>query len=359
MDWGKPFGQSARQDAALRRSSRMTAWPHSPWSAPILAAALSAAALWLLARGRGVLPQDRPTGRSLHDRPVARVGGLAIWAGFLPVALLYPGSIAGDPVLLVAWAAVTAISVADDWIGVRPLIRLAVHALAALAVAAVLLGRDAAEGPSLPLAFAAAGIAVAVVWSANLFNFMDGNDGLAAVMAICGFGAFGVASLRAGLRADACFALVAATSAFLVVNVPPARTFMGDGGSVGLGFLAAVFGLSGIRAGAWPGWFPLLVFLPFCADATVTVLRRFARGESLFEAHQTHYYQRLHRMGAGHCGTLRFYAVLILGTSTSALLALAAAPGAGWWVLAAWIAAIGVLFAGIDYYWRRRSQEQQ
>jgi UDP-N-acetylmuramyl pentapeptide phosphotransferase/UDP-N-acetylglucosamine-1-phosphate transferase len=178
-------------------------------------------------------------------------------------------------------------------------------------------------------------------------------------MAVCGFGAYGVALTRAGLRADACFALVAATSAFLAVNLPPARVFMGDGGSVGLGFLAAVFGVAGIGAGIWPLWFPLLVFLPFVADATLTVLRRLVRGEHLFEAHRTHYYQRLHRMGCGHRGTLLFYGVLIAGTSTSALFALAVAPGAGGRVLAAWAGAIGALFAGIDYRWRRRAPEEQ
>ena len=295
----------------------------------------------------------------MHDRPVSRVGGLAIWAGFLPVALLYPAPVAGGPVWLVAWAAVTAISVADDWTGVRPAVRLAVHVLAALVVATALLRHDAAEAFSLTLLLAVAGMALAIVWSANLFNFMDGNDGLAAVMSICGFGAFGLAAMRAGIRADASFALAAATSVFLLANLPPARVFMGDGGSVGLGFLAAIFGLSGIRAETWPGWFPLLVFLPFVADATVTALRRIVRGDHLFEAHWTHYYQRLHRMGPGHRGTLLFYGVLIIGTSTSALFALAAAPGAGWWVLAAWIVAVGALFAGIDYHWRRRSPEQQ
>ncbi len=337
----------------------MTDLPYSLWLAPVLAGALSAVVLWLLARSRRLLPQDHPTGRSLHDRPVARVGGLAIWAGVLPVALLYPAPIVGGSVWLVAWAAVIGVSIADDWTGVRPSIRLTVHALAALGVAAALQLRDAAGGFSFPVVLAIAGIALAIVWSANLFNFMDGNDGLAAVMAICGFGAFGVAALRAGVSAEIFFALVASTSVFLLVNLPPARTFMGDGGSIGLGFLAATFGSSGIRAETWPGWFPLLVFLPFLIDATVTVLRRIARGHHLFEAHRTHYYQRLHRMGRGHRGTLLFYGVLIVGTSASALFTLATAPGLGWWVLAAWVGAIGALFSGIDYHWRKSSQEQQ
>ena len=174
-------------------------------------------------------------------------------------------------------------------------------------------------------------------------------------MAICGFGAYGLAALWGGAPADAYLALAAATVPFLVVNAPPARTFMGDGGSVALGFLAAVFGIAGVRVGTWPAWFPLLVFLPFIADATVTVVRRIATGEHVFEAHNKHYYQRLHRMGTGHRGTLLFFGVLIVGTSASALFTLATGPVAGWRVFGAWVLVFGVLFAGIDYYWRRRS----
>jgi UDP-N-acetylmuramyl pentapeptide phosphotransferase/UDP-N-acetylglucosamine-1-phosphate transferase len=326
--------------------------PLSPWLAVPLAVALAAVALGLLELGRGHMPQDHPTGRSLHARPVSRVGGLAIWTGFLPAALL--GEVAGASgwAWIPAWLAVTAISTADDWRTVRPALRLGVHALAALAVAAALLPHDAAA--ATPTRLVALGAAtLAIMWSANLYNFMDGNDGLAAAMAIGGFGAYGTAAALAGAPAATELALAAAALPFLVVNLPPARTFLGDGGSVPLGFLAAVFGLAGMRAETWPGWFPLLVFLPFVADATVTLIRRLIHHENVFEAHKTHYYQRLHRMGAGHAGTLLFYVVLIAGTSASALFTLMTDAAAGWWVLGAWAAAIGVLFAGIDYHWRK------
>jgi len=335
----------------------MTILQHSPWSAPILAAAFSAAALALLLRSRSSLPQDYPTERSLHQRPVSRVGGIAIWTGFLPVALLSPAPTGDGRVWLVSWAIVTGVSFADDWWGVRPAVRLAFHALAALTFAVSLQWPGDAGGVSFLSIVAMVGAALAIVWSANLFNFMDGNDGLAALMSICGFGAYGVAAARSGMNADALFALVAATLVFFVVNRPPAKTFMGDGGSVGLGFLAAAFGYGGIRTEMWPAWFPLLVFLPFAADATVTVLRRVARGDHLFEAHRTHYYQRLHQLGSGHRGTLLFYGILIIGTTASASYTLAVVPGAGWQVLAAWIAGIGVLFAGIDYLWRKSEQQ--
>jgi UDP-N-acetylmuramyl pentapeptide phosphotransferase/UDP-N-acetylglucosamine-1-phosphate transferase len=337
----------------------MTIFEASPWVSPVVAATLSAAALVLVIHGRSRLPQDFPTGRSLHDRPMARVGGIAIWVGFLPVAWLAPSPPGVDRWWLAAWALVTVVSFADDWFGVRPAIRLAAHALAALAVAATLPWPGSAP-PSPPWQLVAlAATAFVIVWSANLFNFMDGSDGLAALMSVCGFSAYGVGALVGGAHADVFFALAAASLVFFAVNRPPAKTFMGDGGSVGLGFAAGALGCAGVRAEAWPAWFPLLVFLPFVADATATVARRVAHGDHLFEAHRTHYYQRLHRMGSGHRGTLAVYGFLIVGTSASALVMLAVAPGMGWWALAAWMTTLGVLFTGIDYRWRRRGPEQQ
>jgi UDP-N-acetylmuramyl pentapeptide phosphotransferase/UDP-N-acetylglucosamine-1-phosphate transferase len=336
----------------------MSLLAQSPWVAPMLSAVVATVVLGLLSLNSMRLPLDYPSGRSLHARPVSRVGGIAIWAGFLPVALLSAGPFGNKVAWLGPWALVTAVSFADDWFGVRAVVRLVVQTIAALAFAFAL-PASAAEGSSTSHVLASIAIAFAIVWSANLFNFMDGNDGLAAVMSICGFGAFGIAALRAAVDADVFFALAAAALVFLWVNLPPARAFMGDGGSVGLGFLAAAFGFYGIRAEMWPSWFPLLVFLPFAADATVTVVRRISRGDHLFEAHRTHYYQRLHQMGPGHRGTLVFYAVLITGTSASALYTLAVAPGFGWSVTATWIVAIGGLFAAIDYHWRRRRTEQE
>src|SRR5204863_8526055 len=107
-------------------------------------------------------------------------------------------------------------------------------------------------------------------------------------------------------------ALAAAALAFLAVNRPRATMFLGDVGSVPLGFLAAAFGISGIVTGLWPSWFPVLAFLPFIADATVTLGRRAARGKNPAEAHRDHYYQRLNRMGAGHAGTLAAYALAMV-----------------------------------------------
>ena len=106
--------------------------------------------------------------------------------------------------------------------------------------------------------------------------------------------------------------------------------------------------------GVWPAWFPVLVFLPFVADATLTLARRALRGERLAAAHHDHYYQRLHRLGAGHGGTLLAYGAAMAATSASALVCLALAPAWGPGTLALASGVCFSLFGAIDYHWRRR-----
>jgi UDP-N-acetylmuramyl pentapeptide phosphotransferase/UDP-N-acetylglucosamine-1-phosphate transferase len=94
--------------------------------------------------------------------------------------------------------------------------------------------------------------------------------------------------------------VAAAAGAFLLYNFHPARIFLGDVGSIPLGFLAGALGLLGWRNDVWPLWFPLLVFGPFVGDATLTLVKRTVRGERVWRAHREHYYQRMVRMGIGH-----------------------------------------------------------
>jgi len=144
---------------------RMSAFAHAPWVAPMLSAVVTAIVLGLLSWHSTRLPLDYPSGRSLHDRPVARVGGIAIWAGFLPVALLSAGSFADNIPWLGPWAIVTAVSFADDWFGVRAVVRLVVQTIAALAFA-LALPANAAEGMSTAHVLASIAIALAVAFQA-------------------------------------------------------------------------------------------------------------------------------------------------------------------------------------------------
>jgi UDP-N-acetylmuramyl pentapeptide phosphotransferase/UDP-N-acetylglucosamine-1-phosphate transferase len=324
------------------------------WALVALAAAVAAGALWLLVRRADRLPLAQPGPRSLHATPVPRVGGLAIWAGFLPVALVAPPRVPGHwSIWVAATAFAAAISLRDDFRGVHPIARVASHLAAAIAVALQIVAPETALDSALAWV-AVVAAALAITWAANLYNFMDGSDGLAALTAVCGLAAYGFAASLAGAPAAAYLALAAATLPFLALNLPPAKMFMGDVGAVPLGFVAAACGLGGWRAGTWPAWFPLLVFLPFIADASVTLVLRLWRRERVWEAHKMHYYQRLHQLGAGHRGTLVVFGALIAGTSTSALATLAFAADTGWVVTAAWCVALAALFCAIEYYWQRR-----
>ena len=231
---------------------------------------------------------DHPNERSLHARPKPRIGGIAIVLGALPVAAWLGGAR-----LEIAWAlalGLALVSFADDLRSLPISIRIAAHVgAAAIAVAALV--------PQFPHAHVliAAALALALAWMTNLYNFMDGSDGLAGGMAAIGFGAYAIAASQAGAVdvALASIAVASAAVAFLVFNFPPARVFMGDAGSIPLGFLAGVIGMHGAVAQIWPAWFPFLVFSPFIVDASVTLAKRALAGEAFWRAHRQHYYQRL------------------------------------------------------------------
>jgi len=281
--------------------------------APLAAffAAVLVARLLLTPAGRR-LALDTPNDRSLHAQPVPRTGGIAILAGVaVACALAQPGA----AVTLGAALALGAVSFVDDLRHLPTLARLAAHLAAAAAVLVYELGY--AE----PVLFAT--FLLAIVWYTNLYNFMDGSDGLAGGMAVIGFGAYAIAAhlSGAGPFAVLCASVAAAAAGFLVFNFPPARLFMGDAGSVPLGFLAGALGVVGWSRGFWPIWFPLLVFAPFVCDATLTLLRRALRRERVWQAHRDHYYQRLVRMGFGHRGTALVEYAVMAGCAAIALLA--------------------------------------
>jgi len=284
---------------------------------------------------------DVPNERSLHARPRPRVGGLGIMAGALPFLFL-----SRDESLVVCAACalfLCVVSLIDD---MRPLpieVRLPAHALAAMVV--VLVVRIDAPHALLCAALAA----IAIVWSTNLFNFMDGSDGLAGGMAVIGFAALAFASGPSlGPLAWCAAVLSSASLGFLLLNFPPARVFMGDAGSIPAGFLAAALGWIGIAHDAWPVWFPVLVFSPFIADASLTLARRALRREAVWRAHRSHYYQRLVLHGWSKARlALSAYAVMI-ACSVSALAALRLGAAGACAIIAAWSAIWVALFVAID-----------
>lgn len=310
---------------------------------PVAAGLACAAALLTLLRHPQWLPLDRPNERSLHSTPRPRIGGLGIVFGLL-VAFSLMRIDALLPMLVLVLAAV---SFLDDRRHVPIGFRFAAHG--ACAVAFVLLAL-----PDIPLSWRA-GAVVAVLWSTNLYNFMDGSDGLAGGMALFGFAAYALGGWIAGdvILAVISASISAAAGAFLAFNFPPARVFMGDAGSIPLGFLAAALGLLGWREQHWPVWFPLLVFSPFVVDASVTLLRRALRGEPFWRAHKAHYYQRLIQLGWGHRDTALAEYALMAGCGTIALWSLGQPSSVQLAVLGGAVLLYAVLAATVDLAWLR------
>ena len=318
------------------------------WIAVLAPAIVAFCAIALLRRaGAGRWLVDQPNERSLHAAPTPRLGGIGVAAGVASVAGLFwtpPVDIAiGLAGLLFA------ISLADDARSLPMALRLAAH----LAAAAIVAWASLQNAAQIPLAFVAA--VVATAWMTNLFNFMDGADGLAGGMAVIGFASLAIAASQAGAveLGLAAAAIGSAAAGFLAHNFPPARVFLGDAGSIPLGFLAAALGLQGIVAGAWPWWFPLLVFSPFVVDATVTLAVRALRGKTFWRAHREHYYQRLVLLGWKRRRLLFAAYALMAAACASALLALRAAQEVQLGILLCWAAVYPPLLIAIDHHARR------
>jgi UDP-N-acetylmuramyl pentapeptide phosphotransferase/UDP-N-acetylglucosamine-1-phosphate transferase len=290
--------------------------PAIPGGVAILSFVVAFVALRVILRRFARHALDHPNERSLHERPVPRTGGIAVILG-TAVAAAFGAAQLWLPLLLALLLAV--VSFLDDVRGISTLARLAVHlAASGIFVWYVLSPMNAVEMAVLVLALA---------WITNLYNFMDGSDGLAGGMAVIGFATYGFAAQTAQPSlAMLSFAIAAAAGAFLVHNVHPARIFLGDVGSIPLGFLAGALGVQGWRDDVWPLWFPLLVFAPFIGDATLTLLKRLLKARKVWQAHRDHYYQRMVRMGLGHRATAVIGYVLMGICATLALLGRGKAP---------------------------------
>ncbi len=199
---------------------------------------------------------------------------------------------------------------------------------------------------------------LAIVWSINLYNFMDGSDGLAGGMALFGFSIYGVAALMGGDSALAmiCFSVGAATLAFLYFNFAPAKIFMGDAGSIPLGFLVSAIGILGWNRTLWPFWFPVMVFSPFVVDATVTLIKRFARGQKIWQAHREHYYQKLVQIGVGHRNTALLEYLIMFAVGLSALCAMRAQEITHL-IIATWTVMYFLALGYLDYRWGQRKHD--
>ena len=278
---------------------------------------------------------DLPNQRSLHQVPVPRLGGVAIvvsvWivlgigSCFIPVTVL-------DRADTLAWlAGASAIAVLGFVDDVRPLpalVRLVIQLTVATFVLAVVLRTNelgVAAGLRVHLA---RGVALApavlfVVGTTNIYNFMDGMDGLAATQTMSAGLALAATTAAVGQVDLALIALViaAAGAGFFVHNAPPAKLFLGDAGSTFLGF---TFSSLALVAATRPSPVPIgvvpVAIAPFLLDGSFTIMRRLRRGEPVWQAHRTHLYQRAVATGLRHRDVLVVYAAWCAVSAAGALL---------------------------------------
>jgi Fuc2NAc and GlcNAc transferase len=261
-----------------------------------------------------------PNERSSHAVPTPSGGGIGIVAGGtlggLFAAWFFPWP---TLVVVVAGLAMAAIGFIDDRRHISAPLRLAAQIILAAAMVATLEFEPlaAAIGLSFPLVLAAILVLAAVYWI-NIFNFMDGIDGIAGAQAAFMLAAAIILMLVSGAGAGVVLvwwlaALAAAVLGFLLLNWPPARIFMGDAGSTYLGFMLAYAAYASIAAGWLSLWQWLILGALFVADATITLVRRLLRREALFKAHRLHAYQHLSRRWGNHRPvTLLFAAVNVV-----------------------------------------------
>jgi UDP-N-acetylmuramyl pentapeptide phosphotransferase/UDP-N-acetylglucosamine-1-phosphate transferase len=316
----------------------------------LASAALSAALLVLL---RPVLIRyalARPNARSSHSVPTPQGGGIAVLTAAVlvaTVALAAAGQLDGQRTVWtgVAGAAIllAGVGAVDD---IRPLpeiVRFLSQALAVVIVVALTAGNARVLPGAVPLWLELSLAVIAGLWFVNLVNFMDGIDWITVAEMVpiaAALALFGVAGLAPAELTLPAAALLGALLGFAPFNKPVARLFLGDVGSLPIGLLVGwmlyVLAAEGGLAAA------LILPLYYLADATITLLRRLGRGERIWEAHRTHFYQQ----ATGNGFSAMDVAVHVFGSNL--VLATLAAATLLWPILTvqigALVAAAGLVF---------------
>ena len=291
---------------------------------------------------------DRPNERSLHVVPTPRLGGVAIVVWALAAGALL--ALRGDSdlrLLVVAGLVVAGLGLIDD---VRPL-PASIRFVVQIAVSAAFVWLDGdvralhlvvMDGVAfdLPAWLAASALVIWFVATLNIYNFMDGMDGLAGLQAVTASLGQGLLLASAGAPDLAAFSGVigASSGGFLMHNFPPARIFLGDAGSTFLGFIFAGLAVVGMHRGLSIAQMTLPL-APFLLDGTFTIFRRALRREAIWRAHRSHLYQRAVQTGLEHRAVLLVYAAWL----AVSLIALASDSRAG--IFAGWGAVIVALVA--------------
>jgi UDP-N-acetylmuramyl pentapeptide phosphotransferase/UDP-N-acetylglucosamine-1-phosphate transferase len=291
---------------------------------------------------------DLPNQRSLHTIPTPRIGGLCLLVSTAFVgalAVFFVSAPVFEPLLLTIAAAAFALACAgafDDAYGLSVKLRLVLQFAVSFAISVYFATLGLFTNPKSPLQWTSAllpqwpndlqsilalnapitlafflicsVLAVGIIWAINLYNFMDGANGMAGLSALVGLTSYcliGASESSNHLPLLGLWIVIGAIVGFLIFNLR-GTIFLGDAGSTSFGFLACCVGLLGIAQGYWRWTLPLVAFGPLIFDATLTLFYRWRRHEKLSQAHSTHIYQKLIKLGQPHWKISTAYAVVAL-----------------------------------------------
>ena len=327
------------------------------WVVGLISGLISALLLRsLLTAGSSLLARDDPNQRSLHREQTPRGGGLAIFIAVTAVTIVGGWSLEAESWLIGVVLCVLGFALVgfvDDHrslpVGIRMVLGFSLAAALGIAGIATEHWILFDQLFLLPKLFVLVPITLLLFWITNLFNFMDGSDGLIGIQVILvslvlglWFGLMGAPEL-----AFVNFSVCGAVGGFLIFNWAPARVFLGDVGSLGLGAWVGAMGIVGANRYGLPleAFFILIGYPLF--DTSLTLVRRLVAGENILRAHREHLYQRLILSGFSHRSVALISGALTLILSSLASYVLVS-PGYGLWLL---MIATGILsaFAGWVY----------
>lgn len=304
---------------------------------------------------------DVPNERSSHDTPTATLGGAGLMIGFLSGCFVYTITVGApwDTWGLGAIVIVLAIFARDE---LRPMGRLAklgvqtVAALIAIHVMGPLQVVSLPGGVELDLGW----MGPAITWflyvaGQNLYNFMDGIDGLAGTEGVLAAAGFGVVMWMGGSSyAPMAVLLACASLGFLIWNLPTARVFMGDVGGHLLGLVLCTLAVVAQREGI-PIWLSGAIMGTFVFDSVYTILRRALKGENVTMAHRFHLYQRLVRMGWSHLAVVFVYGLHTIALTTGAVLVVAGYFTHGYSLVGLGLLSFAISTVAIERRWSREA----
>lgn len=288
---------------------------------------------------------DIPNHRSSHIQPTLKIGGLIFYITFLLSNLFFINY--DINFFIFCTFCIFLISLLDDIFECSNLLRLFVHFL----ICTIVILDFNFQNFYISLFYL-----ISLVWITNLYNFVDGIDGLAGSMTLIGFSALGAAAFMSNdvVNLCICLTLIFTTIPFLYFNFFKSVIFLGDSGAVTLGFMAGFIGLSGWVNESWPIWFPTLVFSTIGADATLTVIIKIFSKTNPLIPHKEYFFHKLVDLGIPKKFVTYIYFSFMFLSASLAIFLLSSSINTIYIIFYSFLLFLFIILMSIHYLWLKK-----